>query len=81
MPVEISQQFRICCFIANLRGGISRLLVLAGKQLVAVFQQLWFEVLRVKGLYHFLSQSHGRTTLVLIQSGESVPPGLLSYCC
>ena len=49
-----------------------------GKTLILALQKIGFEVLRIKGSHHFLRYPDGRTTVVPVQSGETLGPGLLS---
>ena len=49
-----------------------------GKALILALRKAGFEVLRIKGSYHFLRHTDGRTTVVPTHSGETLGPGLLS---
>ena len=51
---------------------------LTGKEVIKALRKAGFEVLRIKGSYHFLRHADGRTTVVPVHSGESIGPGLLS---
>ena len=51
---------------------------ITGKELVAALKKAGFEVIRVKGSHHFLRHSDGRTTVVPVDGGETIGPGLLS---
>ena len=49
-----------------------------GKALILALRKIGFEVLRIKGIHHFLRHPDGRTTAVPVHSGETLGPGLLS---
>lgn len=57
---------------------MTQLPAVTGKQLVAVLQQLGFEVLRIKGSHHFMHHPDGRRTVVPVHAGEDIGPGLMS---
>lgn len=57
---------------------MTRLRAVTGRELVAVLQQLGFELLRVKGSHHFMRHPDGRTTVVPVHAGEVIGPGLMS---
>ena len=49
-----------------------------GKALILALRKAGFLVQRVKGSHHFLRHPDGRTTVVPVNSGESLGPGLLA---
>lgn len=49
-----------------------------GRQLVAALCQGGFEVIRVKGSYHFMRHPGGKSTVVPVHRGETIGPGLMS---
>ena len=49
-----------------------------GKRLITALKRAGFLIQRVKGSHHFLRHPDGRTTVVPVQSGESLGPGLLA---
>ena len=51
---------------------------LRGKELIKTLRRSGFEVIRTKGSHHFLKHPDGRGTVVLVHSGETIGPGLLS---
>ena len=51
---------------------------ITGKELISALSKAGFSVSRVKGSHHFLQHADGRTTVVPVQSGETIGPGLLS---
>ena len=57
---------------------MTQLPAVTGKDLVAVLQQLGFEILRIKGSHHFMRHPDGRTTVVPVHAGEDIGPGLMS---
>ena len=57
---------------------MTKLPSLTGKRLIAALNKAGFEVLRIKGSHYFLSHLDGRTTVVPVDSGETIGPGLLA---
>ena len=51
---------------------------ITGKSLVLALRKLGFDVKRIKGSHHFLRHPDGRTTVIPVNSGESLGPGLLA---
>ena len=56
---------------------MSGLPTLTGRELVTALQRLGFAVIRTKGSHLFLRQPDGRSTVVPVQAGEDIGPGLL----
>jgi len=50
---------------------------LTGQQVIAALKKGGFEVLRIKGSYHFLAHPDGRRTVVPVHRGEIIGPGLM----
>ncbi len=57
---------------------MSRHSAVSGKSLILALRKIGFDVLRVKGSHHFLRHPDGRTTVVPVNAGETLGPGLLS---
>jgi predicted RNA binding protein YcfA (HicA-like mRNA interferase family) len=57
---------------------MTRLPRVSGRQLIAGLGKAGFEVVRVKGSYHFLRHPDGRRTVVPVHQGETIGPGLMS---
>jgi len=55
-----------------------RLPRLCGKELIKALRRSGFEVVRIKGSYHFLRHPDGRGMVVPLHAGETVGLGLLS---
>lgn len=49
-----------------------------GKDFLAALGCGGFSVVRVKGSHHFVRHADGRVTVVPVQTGETIGPGLLS---
>ena len=49
-----------------------------GKELLRALQKCGFHVVRIRGSHHFLRHSDGRSTVVPVQAGEVIGPGLLN---
>ena len=49
-----------------------------GRQVIAALGKAGFEVIRVKGSYHFLRHPDGRSTVVPVHRGEVIGPGLMA---
>ena len=50
---------------------------LKGSELIKCLGRAGFRVLRIKGSHHFLAHPDGRSTVVPVQAGETIGPGLL----
>ena len=48
-----------------------------GKPLIAALKKIGFAVIRVNASHHFLRHDDGRTTVVPVQAGETLGPGIL----
>jgi predicted RNA binding protein YcfA (HicA-like mRNA interferase family) len=57
---------------------VTRLPRITGREVIAALRKAGFQVARVKGSHHFLRHPDGRGTVVPVQSGETIGPGLLS---
>lgn len=57
---------------------MTRLPRITGREVIAALRKAGFQVARVKGSHHFLRHPDGRGTVVPVQSGETIGPGLLS---
>ena len=51
---------------------------LRGRELVAALKRASFEVIRTKGSHYFMRHPDGRCTVIAINSGEIIGPGLLN---
>ena len=51
---------------------------LSGEQVIAALRRAGFEVVRVRGSHHLVRHPDGRATVVPVDSGEHVGPGLMS---
>lgn len=51
-----------------------------GQELIAALRKVGFEVVRIKGSHHFLRHADGRCTVVPVHRGETIGPGLMSFC-
>ncbi|HEU4881093.1 MAG TPA: type II toxin-antitoxin system HicA family toxin [Longimicrobium sp.] len=49
-----------------------------GPEVVRALGKTGFEVIRIKGSYHFLQHPDGRATVVPVHAGETIGPGLMS---
>jgi predicted RNA binding protein YcfA (HicA-like mRNA interferase family) len=56
---------------------MSKLPSVTGKELIAVLGKIGFQVIRVKGSHHFLRHQDGRATVVPVNAGDTIGPGLL----
>ena len=54
---------------------------LTGRELMKIFGEFGFDVIRTKGSHHFLKHSDGRATVVPVHRGEMIGPGLLNKIC
>lgn len=57
---------------------MTRLPRVSGRELVRALAKAGFEVARVKGSHHILRHPDGRATVVPMQAGEKIGPGLMS---
>jgi predicted RNA binding protein YcfA (HicA-like mRNA interferase family) len=57
---------------------VTRLPRLTGREVITALRKAGFEVARVKGSHHFLRHPDGRATVVPVDSGETIGPGLLA---
>jgi len=57
---------------------MTKLARLRGQQLITALRGAGFQVIRVKGSYHFLRHPDGRCTVVPVHRGEVIGPGLMS---
>ena len=56
---------------------MSNLKTYSGKELLRILQRFGFEVIRIKGSYHYLKHKDGRSTVVPVHSNEDIGIGLL----
>jgi predicted RNA binding protein YcfA (HicA-like mRNA interferase family) len=57
---------------------MKKLPALTGNELIAALVKAGFEVIRVKGSHHYLRHTDGRATVVPVNAGESIGPGLMT---
>ena len=55
----------------------SKQVVISGKELVRILEQLGFAVVRINGSHHRLKHPDGRVTTVPVHKNEDLPKGLL----
>ncbi len=56
---------------------MSKLPTLTGKEVVAALERAGFSVIRTRSSHNFLRHLDGRTTVVPVQAGETIGPGLM----
>lgn len=52
-------------------------LVITGKELIKILEQMGFLVVRINGSHHRLKHSDGRVTTVPVHKNDDLPKGLL----
>ena len=57
---------------------MTKLPSLTGRQLISAMRRAGFDVVRVKGSHHFIRHPDGKRTVVPVQRGETIGPGLMS---
>jgi predicted RNA binding protein YcfA (HicA-like mRNA interferase family) len=50
---------------------------LTGRQLIGIFSEHGFAIIRVRGSHHVMRLPDGRQTVVPVHSGDVIGPGLL----
>jgi len=57
---------------------MSKLPSVTGKEVIAALRKTGFDVVRIKGSYHFLKHPDGRATVVAVHAGETIGSGLMN---
>ncbi len=56
---------------------MTRLPRIRGRQLITALERAGFQVVRIKGSHHVLRHPGARSTVVPVNAGETIGPGLL----